>query len=225
MMVQATARAGGKRSTSSQPRATRRRRTGAEARRAILEAARRRLAEGGPEAIRLQEIARDVGVSHPAILHHFESREGLMKALALSAVEALDVELMQAIGDPRGQTTPDDVLERVFEALQKRGLARLLGWYALSHFTPGPKQEQLILRNLAAVLQERLEREPGVERPTPDEAAHVIRLGAVAMLGDAIFGHLIDLSLGVKDDAEAQTRFRTWLAKLVSQRLGLDPPA
>ena len=40
---------------------TRRRRTAEEARHEILAAAQRRLAEGGPEAIRLQDIARDLG--------------------------------------------------------------------------------------------------------------------------------------------------------------------
>ncbi|MBV1885644.1 MAG: TetR family transcriptional regulator, partial [Parvibaculaceae bacterium] len=48
------------------------RRTAEEARRLILDAAEKRLAEQGPEGIRLQDIAKDIGVSHPAILHHFE---------------------------------------------------------------------------------------------------------------------------------------------------------
>ena len=61
--------------------ATRRRRSAAETRDAILEAAERRLVDGGPEAIRLQEIAADAGISHPAILHHFGSREGLVEAM------------------------------------------------------------------------------------------------------------------------------------------------
>jgi len=47
------------------------RRTKEEAQRVILDAAEERLANGGPEALRLQDIAADVGISHPAILHHF----------------------------------------------------------------------------------------------------------------------------------------------------------
>ena len=46
------------------------------ARRAILEAAQKRLADCGPEEIRLQAIASDLGISHPAILHlHIHSLE------------------------------------------------------------------------------------------------------------------------------------------------------
>ena len=75
----------------------RRRRTAEEARREILEAARVRLAKGGPEAVRLQDVAADVGISHPAILHHFESREGLLQALATSAMEELNDGLVRDI--------------------------------------------------------------------------------------------------------------------------------
>ena len=52
------------------------RRTKEEAQRVILDAAEERLANGGPEALRLQDIAADVGISHPAILHHFEAVTG-----------------------------------------------------------------------------------------------------------------------------------------------------
>src|SRR6185369_15152486 len=76
---------------------SRRRRTAEEARYEILAAAQRRLTDGGPEAIRLQDIARDLGISHPTILHHFDSREGLMQALARSAMGALNADIMRAI--------------------------------------------------------------------------------------------------------------------------------
>src|SRR5450432_3158548 len=58
---------------------TRRRRTSDEARAAILDAAERRLVSSGPAGIRLQEVAADVGVSHPTVLHHFGSREALVR--------------------------------------------------------------------------------------------------------------------------------------------------
>ena len=38
-----------------------------EAQTRILDAAERRLAIGGPEALRLVDIAKDLGISHPAI--------------------------------------------------------------------------------------------------------------------------------------------------------------
>ncbi|WP_335986991.1 helix-turn-helix domain-containing protein, partial [Spongiibacter tropicus] len=77
------------------------RRTKEEAQRVILDAAEERLANGGPEALRLQDIAADVGISHPAILHHFESRDGLVLALSLRTLSNLReglIELLKDIG-------------------------------------------------------------------------------------------------------------------------------
>src|SRR5262245_22968737 len=61
--------------------APRRRLPAEEARERILEAARTRLKECGPDGLRLQDIAADVGVAHPTVLHHFGNREGLVRAL------------------------------------------------------------------------------------------------------------------------------------------------
>ncbi len=67
--------------------ASTRRRNLAETRGAILDAAERRLIDGGPDAVRLEKIAADAGVSHPAILHHFGSREGLVEAIVLNGLK------------------------------------------------------------------------------------------------------------------------------------------
>ena len=62
-------------------RVKRLRRTPEEARRLILETAQALIASTGPEGLRLQDIAAAAGISHPLILHHFGSREGLVRAL------------------------------------------------------------------------------------------------------------------------------------------------
>ena len=51
--------------------------------------------------MRLQDVAADLGISHPAILHHFESREGLLQALALRAMEELNDGLVRDIESDR----------------------------------------------------------------------------------------------------------------------------
>src|SRR5438105_386202 len=65
------------------------RRKSEEARALILDAAEKRLIEGGPEALRLQDLARDLRISHPLILHHFGSREGLVGALIVGWLDRL----------------------------------------------------------------------------------------------------------------------------------------
>ena len=76
------------------------RRSADDARREILDAAEAMLRDLGPAGIRLHQIADDVGVSHPAILHHFGSREGLIEAGVNRAVERLESDLIEAIAAP-----------------------------------------------------------------------------------------------------------------------------
>src|SRR5262245_30830908 len=74
-----------------------RKRLTAEAARArILAAAERRLSEVGPEGLRLTELAAELGVSHPAILHHFGSREELVAAVVAGAIARLNARLIEA---------------------------------------------------------------------------------------------------------------------------------
>ncbi|MEW6269629.1 MAG: helix-turn-helix domain-containing protein [Thermodesulfobacteriota bacterium] len=205
----------------------RRRRTAEDARHEILAAAQRRLAEGGPEAIRLQDIARDLGISHPTILHHFESREGLMQALARSAIGALNDDVLRAISDPSRGTTPEAVLDRVFETLGGSGHARLLAWAALSDRAPAsprgdtPRPQQL-LRVLGDAVHRRMldeARAAGGRAPAREEADFSVRLVAAAMLGDALMGDVLNRLAGLPNDASVQRRFRIWLARLLDERL------
>ena len=58
-------------------------------RRAILDAAERRLTENGIEAVTIRACARDAGVSPAAPIHHFGSLKGLLAALAARGFEHL----------------------------------------------------------------------------------------------------------------------------------------
>ena len=204
---------------------TRRRRTAEEARHEILAAAQRRLAEGGPEAIRLQDIARDLGISHPTILHHFESREGLMQALGRSAMGALNADIMRAISDPDRATSPEAVLDRVFATLGESGHARLLAWSALGDFAPqrarGTVPQEEVLRVLADAVHRRLgdeARAAGARTPPREEADFTVRLVAAAMLGDALVGDVLSRTAGLPEGPAVQKRFRAWLARLLDER-------
>ena len=65
-----------------------RRRSVDDARREILDAAESLLARGGPDAVRVQVVAGEVGVSDAAVhyhfhSHHFHSRDGLQGAVVV----------------------------------------------------------------------------------------------------------------------------------------------
>ena len=204
-------------------KAKRGRRAAGESRRVILDAAVKRLAEGGPEAIRLQDLARDVGLSHPTILHHFGSREGLMQALAQDAQDSLSAEVLRALSVPAKEATISNLVMRVFESLGDSGHARLLAWRGLSNDDPLPEHsEQAMLQQLTdAVHSRRAEdaRARGTEVPTREDSAFVVRLLGAALLGDAIVGPVYDLRAELDGQRDPQQRFRAWLAELVTKHV------
>jgi AcrR family transcriptional regulator len=168
------------------------RRSAPEARRVILEAAEKRLREGGPEAVRLQDLARDLGVSHPAILHHFGSRDGLMRALAAHVVATLEGEMLATLRAAQSEETVLDVLGRVFETIGDARHARLLAWRALAgESAPGPGEARQGLAAIAALVHERrgeLARADGRPAPPGEDSEFMVRLAAAALLGDGIAG-------------------------------------
>ncbi|HVH05344.1 MAG TPA: TetR family transcriptional regulator [Myxococcota bacterium] len=201
------------------------RRSAAEARAAILDAAAKRLREGGPEAVRLQDVARDLGISHPAILHHFGSRESLMKDLAAHVIEGIETELLQGIALAANEESVQDVLMRVFESLGDAGHARLLAWRALAVRTAdeadaadGARAKTLLgsLADLVHARRSAAAAERGIAPPSREDSEFTVRLGAAALLGEGVAGAEFDRSLSAAGDtAERRRRFFAWFARLL----------
>ena len=198
------------------------RRTAEEARRLILDAAERRLADLGPEGIRLQDIAADVGISHPTILHHFESREGLVVALTQRTMEQLRGDLFTAFTGPHARDADiHPILDRVFEVLSKQGHARLIGWMILSGAIR-QSPEQGLLRDLADLIHAmRIEESKahGLPAPDPEDTLFVVMLGAVTAFGDGLFGPMVRRASRVTDETQTAERFRSWFAELLRSRI------
>jgi AcrR family transcriptional regulator len=198
--------------------ATRRRRSAAETRDAILEAAERRLVDGGPEAIRLQEIAADAGISHPAILHHFGSREGLVEAMVVRGIARLQAQFLE--GWPSAKE-PDieGVLERFYDVASRRGIARMLAWLILSGQSHGtmtagvfkPAAERMHAGRVRRAVSEG-RRSPELEE-TLFAATHLF----ILVLGDSLFGPSVRRSIGLGSGAESTRRYRRWLSKVIER--------
>ena len=189
----------------------RKRRTAEEARRLILDAAERRLNEVGPGGIRLQEVAADVGISHPAILHHFGSRRGLVDAVVDRAVKSLETELVASFSAAAGEARTTNILHRVFEVFADRGHASLLAWLLLSNEgSDGPPiGEGRTLEKIAQAVH--------AVRTTDDkleDTQFIVLLAALALFGEALAGPAMRLSAGIDDD-DASRRFRKWLARIL----------
>ncbi|MEU3015928.1 TetR/AcrR family transcriptional regulator [Nocardiopsis sp. NPDC007018] len=62
----------------------------------LLASAERTLAERGPQALSLRELAREAGVSHAAPGRHFKDKRALLDALALHGFQRLQAALEEA---------------------------------------------------------------------------------------------------------------------------------
>jgi AcrR family transcriptional regulator len=195
--------------------AKRARRTPEEARRLILETAQQLIARAGPEGLRLQEIAAAAGISHPLILHHFGSREGLVRALTQQAVAELRDKLVTAMGS--ADYSLEQQLDQVFDAFRD-GLAQRLAWLATIDPTGEPAEAATVMRDIADSLHARrvATAPPGVAPERADTEA-LVHLIAAAAFGDAIFGPRLRRGAGLPLTSETEHRFRTWLAALIRE--------
>ena len=195
------------------------RRTAEEARERILDAAEARLRDGGPEAIRLQEIAADLGISHPTILHHFESRVGLTRALGLRISRRLVDELVPALtSNPTTEASGIEIIENVFATMGDTGTARLLAWRALSFDEPpeAASEPRSLIETVTKFLHERRvknAREKGGAPPSLEDSTFLVRLALAAALGDAL-SHDVWAAESQPEDANDH-EFRQWFARLL----------
>ena len=204
-------------------RPKRRRRTPEMARRAILDAAGRRLTQDGPDGLRLQSIAGDLGIAHSSILHHFGSREGLLEALSSDAFDALDRDLRTTLESPgNGDDRAADLLERVARTLRDQGHARLLAWQIISGRVPRgggngePEASNRILARIAEVVHRvRLDfaTEQQMAPPDLEDTRFFVLMMAYALFAEALAGDTLSASAGLDASDEAHHRFRRWLAE------------
>ena len=198
--------------------ASRRRRSAAETRDAILEAAERRLVDGGPEAIRLQEIAADAGISHPAILHHFGSREGLVEAMVLRGIGKLQAQFLEGWPSAK-EPDVEGVLERFYDVASRRGIARMLAWLILSSQSNGTMTPGVFKPAAERMHAGRVRRAQSEGRRSPDleetlfAATHLF----ILVLGDSLFGPSVRRAIGLGSGADSTRRYRRWLSKVIER--------
>lgn len=206
------------------PRAPRR--TAEETRAAILDAAERRLKASGPASIRLQDVAAEAGISHPAVLHHFGSREGLVQAVVVRALEGLQRDLGEAMASLDSSVEAGAALfELVSEVLGRHGHARLIAWLVLEGgdqaVSQGVREGWDAIAKLAHA--QRLERTSGAPPPSLEDTRFTVVLSALALFALAVAGPATLSAAGFTHPEKAAKRFRAWLSRLVGERLGASP--
>ncbi|GII92210.1 TetR/AcrR family transcriptional regulator [Sinosporangium siamense] len=101
------------------PRNSLRERFREQVREDVKAAALQQLAAGGAQAISINAIARQLGVSGPTLYRYFASRDNLLTALVVDAYEDLSDTLTRTFGDRAAGGTPEEhfrALARTYRA-------------------------------------------------------------------------------------------------------------
>lgn len=108
----------------------------ADRRRQILGVAARAFGAGGFRGVALADIAAEVGLSEPGVIHHFKSKNELLLAL-LAQRDEDNSELVARIFDEEGHTTEEALLALCRHNVENPELVRLFAVTAAEAIDPG----------------------------------------------------------------------------------------
>jgi AcrR family transcriptional regulator len=197
----------------------RRRLDPAAAREVILDATEKRLIVAGPAGIRLQEVAADAGVSHPTVLHHFGSREQLVRAVVLRSIRSISADLVEAISRSTGDGADlEAVVEGVATVFEQTGHARVVTWLALEGQSIDEAEARVrdVVDATHALRRKRNRRGAG---PTREDTARTVVLAALALIGGAVLGPALMQNAGLGPWPRSGVAFRKWLTRLLVAHL------
>jgi AcrR family transcriptional regulator len=188
----------------------RRRRTVEEARAEILAAATSILRDEGPAGIRLKDVAQRAGLSHPTVLHHFGSREGLLDAVVAQSMESVHLGLQEGLKAAPGEHNVRKLLDFVSSQLQESGRTLLqLSLAGHGSGVDGLKLDQLV--EMIHALRKHMRAERGAKAPTREDTYFTVLLAALSLLSLSV--------LETQSRTIDGKRFRAWLAKVMHHHL------
>jgi TetR/AcrR family transcriptional regulator, repressor for neighboring sulfatase len=175
------------------------RRTPEEARTLALASARRLLLAEGPDAITLQSVASDLGMSHTNLIHHFGSAAGLQSELMRQMVSELTAAIESAVMRLRaGKGEFRDFVDIVFDAFDRGGAGRLAAWIVLSGEATRLAPVGEVVRDYIDSVERSAD--PGAQ-DVHERVTSATLFVTMAALGDAIIGNHLRRMVGRERDA------------------------
>jgi AcrR family transcriptional regulator len=196
------------------------RRSADDARRQILEAAERRLVAGGPDAVRVQTVARDVGISDANVHYHFGNREGLLEALLRHCGHRLRADLMTVVSRWDAESLDMRELVDLFDdSYDHRQYARLTAWMRLDGWQP--RGSGMLRAHAEALHSARAARAVTVGGPGPsvEDTQFVLALVSLVVWAETLIGDSMLRMVGLPTDSATAGRFMDWFATLLTDHV------
>lgn len=209
------------------PKPRRTRRTPEAARENILEAARTLIAEVGPDAVAIKDVARLAGVSRTLVLHYFGGYEPLVQEVLRTGVQRFRA-LMLAEVRSEGPVEPAAWIALVFDELRNSTTGRLVLWALLSRRLEGPDaffHREQGLKLLCDAMQERLVAVYGDQAPERAALESTVVLGIAAAWGYVLGGAALWGALGKAPDEARDREARDRLGRMLLQSVLGSRPA
>jgi len=184
----------------------------------ILERAEHYLIAEGLNGVKVQKIARDLGLSDAAIHYHFGNRQKLLEALLRFAGQRFVGELTAAI--ERSEISSFDLAAAarlLSDLYERRGTARLAMSLVLSGWSPRgagmlqPLAEWLHRARMSSA------KARGVAPPTLEESKKVVAVLNAVIFVQALTGDAMLRSAGLRRLPREQ--LSSWIATLLEEHL------
>lgn len=180
------------------------------AKEAILDAAEKLMVETGPAGLRISAVAKEAGMAHPNIIHHFGSREGLLEAIceriATRSTQRIASAISQAVeAKPEARA---DAMSHVFDMAYPGQEGRAAVWLHMSGNESSLEPNMQHIVELSHMFRKTID-----TNATMDNTKRFVMLITLALIGEVVSGERLKQALGFDD--EEQTSFRRWLAELL----------
>jgi AcrR family transcriptional regulator len=173
---------------------------------------------GGPDAVRIQPIASELGITDAAIHHHFGSRDELLTELLRFGGRRLREALADATAKgTEGGLDLDAFVTAASRVFSDKGYSRLAIWLTAKGWR---QQGSGVFDELAAgICGVPLDDAPPARA---EQARRLAALLAMILMAEPIFGDAARRSVSLPSDATNTKRFKAWVTQTFESLVSRD---